>query len=254
MYLYILFLNSPLVCMTRMCYGEGKMIRNTTVLIIAAAMCCITATVGAEVYFENAAYPDGHFADDLDVYNGDNYRFVAANETSVVDISGGAVEWFRTFSFSTANIGGGLTETLEAFETSTINISGGEVWDLFASGQSEISITGGEVEWLSLSSGSQALVLEGDITNLDADSFSTVDIYGYDLIYDPQYHYDGTRQIWEGLLTGFWQNRAPFSITTWDQETYDHIVMHDLGPLPSAPEPGTLLLLGLGAVLLRRSR
>lgn len=228
--------------------------RNTIALIIAAVMCCMTAIVGAEVYFENEAYPDGHFVDALDVYNGDNYWYVDADETSVVDIFGGTVDIFAPFGSSTANLSGGLTKALDASDTSTINISGGEVWDLSASGQSEISITGGEVEWLSLSSGSQALVLEGDVTNLWAQSFSTVDIYGYDLIYDSQYHYDRTRQIWEGQLTGFWQNRAPFSITTWDQETYNHIVLHNLGPLPSAPEPGTLLLLGLGAVLLRRSR
>jgi hypothetical protein len=226
--------------------------RNTIALIIAAALWCMCATVSAEVYFENEAYPEGHFADTLDVYNGDNYWYVDADETSVVDIFGGTVDELAPFGFSTANISGGLTEELFAFETSTINISGGEVWDLYALDQSELNITGGEVEWLSLSAGSQASVLGGGIINLSAQSFSTVDIYGYDLIYNPQNHYDRTRQVWEGLLMGFWQNRAPFSITTWDQETYNHIVLHDLGPLPSAPEPGTLLLLGLGGVLLRR--
>lgn len=234
--------------------GEGKMKRNTTVLVIAAAMCCMAATVEAEVYFENEAYPGGHFTDALDVYNGDNYWYVDADETSVVDVFGGAVDELVPFGSSTANISGGLTKAVEALDASTINITGGEVWDLSAFGQSEISITGGKVEWLYLSSGSQALVLEGDVTNLWAESFSTVDIYGYDLTFDSQYQYDRTRQTWEGQLTGFWQNRTPFSMTTYDEETSNHLILHDLGPLPSVPEPGTLLLLGLGAVLLRRSR
>ena len=245
-------LSSGFYC-TDICYGEGKMRRNTTVLVVAAVICCMVATVEAAVYFENDAYPSGQLVDTLDVYNGDSYWYVDADETSVVDMFGGTVDELVPFGSSTANIGGGLTKTLEALDTSTINITGGEVWDLSASGQSEISIAGGGVEWLYLSSGSQALVLEGDVTNLWAESFSTVDIYGYDLTFNSQYQYDRTRQMWEGQLTGFWQNRAPFSITTYDQETYNHLILHDLGPVP-APEPCTLLLLGLGAVLLRRSQ
>ena len=45
-------------------------------------------------------------------------------------------------------------------------------------------------------------------------------------------------------------NDEPFSITTWNESTYDQMVMFS----PSVPEPATLLLLGLGAMALRRRR
>lgn len=254
LYLHVLFLNSSLVYMTRMCYGEGKMIRNARVLIIAAAMCCISATVGAEVYFENETDPCGFFVDDLDVYDGDYYWYVDADEASVIDMSGGVINELLTFAFSTADIGDGLIQKLEALDASTINISGGEVGDLSAYDQSEIGITGGEVSWLYVSAGSEATLMNGEVGNLWAEGSSTVDIIGYDLSYEPYFSYDNTREVWEGQLTGYWQGAEPlpFSITTWDQGTYDQLVLHDLGPLPGLPEPATLLLLGLGMLALRR--
>jgi len=230
------------------------MLRNTRVLIIAAAMCCMTASVWAEVYFENETDPCGRFVDDLDVYNGDYYWYVDADEISIVDIFGGTIDELVPFGFSTANIAGGLTKDLDALGASTINVSSGEVWDLSAYDQSEISITGGEVAWLYVSAGSEATVVNGEVGNLWAEGSSTVDIIGYDLSYEPYFSYDSTREVWEGLLTGYWQGEepVPFSITTWDEGTYDQLVLNDLGPLPGVPEPATLLLLGLGVLALRR--
>ncbi|HIJ70827.1 MAG TPA: hypothetical protein HPP87_05620 [Planctomycetes bacterium] len=230
------------------------MIRNTTVVIIAAVMCCISTTVWGEIYFENESDPCGCFVDDLDIYDGDYYWYVDADETSVVDIFGGTVDEFAPFGFSTANISGGQTKVLDALQTSRVNITGGEVLDLSASGQSMVSIIGGEVDWLYVSDGSEATVVNGQVGYLWAEGLSTVDITGYDISYEPYFSYDNTREAWEGLLTGYWQGSesTPFSIITWDEGTYDQIVLHDLGPLPGLPEPATLLLLGCGMLVLRK--
>ena len=229
------------------------MVKRMVALIVAGAILGMSATLPAQVYFENETYPGGQLTDGLDVYDGDYYWYVDADEASVIDMGGGVVDELLTFAFSIADIGGGLIQQLEALDASTINISGGEVWDLSAYDQSEISITGGEVAWLYVSAGSEATVVNGEVGNLWAEGFSTVDIYGYDLSYEPYFSYDSTRQMWEGQLTGYWQSEepVPFSITTWDEGTYDQMVLHDLGPMPS-PEPGTLLLLGLGVLALRR--
>ncbi len=210
-----------------------------------------SATAPAQVYSENDSGWD--LTDDLTISNGDYYWYVDADEASAIDIVGGEVEELLTFAFSSADIAGGLTQKLEALEASTINISGGEIWDLSAYDQSQISITGGEVGWLYASAGSEVTVTDGEVGKIWADSSSSVNIYGYDLSYNPNFDYDGTREIWEGLLTGYWENRVSFNITTWDESTYDQMALYDLGPLPT-PEPGTLLLLGLGALALRRRR
>jgi hypothetical protein len=199
--------------------GEGKVAKRTVALIVAGAILWVSATAAAQVYSENGSGWD--LTDDLTISDGDYYWYVDADEASVIDIVGGEVEELLTFAFSSADIAGGLTQKLEALEASTINVSGGEIWDLSAYDQSQISITGGEVGWL----------------------------YSY----NPNFEYDGTREVWEGLLTGYWENEVPFNITTWDESTYDQMVLYDLGP-PPLPEPGTLLLLGLGALAIRKRR
>jgi len=85
-----------------------------------------------------------------------------------------------------------------------------------------------------------------EIEALYATDASVVNIYGYAFNYDPL---GGSRN--GGQLTGFWEGGNPFSIDFLDNiETgstyYDHVVL--------IPEPATLLLLGLGAVMLRRIR
>ncbi len=221
-------------------------------LIVAGAILWFSATAPAQVYSENDSGWD--LTDDLTISDGDYYWYVDADEASAIDIVGGDVEYLLTFAFSSADIAGGLTQKLEALEASTIDISGGEIWNLSAYDQSQVSITGGKVEWLFVSGGSEATVTDGEVGRIWANSSSSVNIYGYDLSYNPNFDYDGTREIWEGLLTGYWQNRVSFNITTWDESTYNQFVLHDLGPLPSVPEPCTLLLLGLGALVLRRRR
>ncbi len=252
-YLHALFLNPRLVCDKDVFYGEGKMAKSMRALIIAGVIVCITATLSAQVYFENQAYPDGHLqVDDLYVSGGDYYWYADADEASLIDIDGGTTEELWTFGLSTADISGGEAWQLYALDDSTIDISGGEVVQLLAEDRSTISITGGVVEWLSVSYNSEVTISQGQVTNLWAQGSSAVDITGYDFFYNPHFQWDSIRQVWQGSLTGYWQEETPFSITTWDEPTYDHLALHDLGPLPGIPEPATLLLLGLGGLVLRR--
>ena len=71
-------------------------------------------------------------------------------------------------------------------------------------------------------------------------------VYGYDFDYNPDI----------GRLTGLWENGTPFSINmnplSSDQPNYQAVwsavTLHEI------PEPATLLLLGLGGLMLRRKR
>jgi hypothetical protein len=79
---------------------------------------------------------------------------------------------------------------------------------------------------------------------LYATDSSVVNIYGYDFEYSPD---TGSRN--GGQLTGYWSDGSPFKINFLDNITfgstyYDYVVL--------IPEPSTLLLLGLGAVMLKR--
>ncbi|MHC5060633.1 MAG: PEP-CTERM sorting domain-containing protein [Planctomycetota bacterium] len=226
--------------------------KRIVALLVATVVLWANAGLYAQIYWENAS--DSDLVDSLAINNGDYYSYVDADETSVIDIFGGTVDELVTFAISSADISGGLIENLDALHFSTINVSGGEVSDLSAYDQSSVNVTGGAVDWLYVSFNSETTVTGGQVDKVWADSSSTVSIFGYDLEYEPFYQYDGTRQEWEGLLTGYWENEVSFDISTWDQGTYEQMVLYDLGPLPSAPEPATLLLLGLGALSLRKKK
>lgn len=72
-------------------------------------------------------------------------------------------------------------------------------------------------------------------------SAAWVHIYGHGFNNDP---FGGSP------LTGFWMDDTPFSINLVDStiSTFDQIIFHE------TPEPGTLILLGLGAITLRRRK
>lgn len=227
------------------------MAKRTMALIATAAIVFITANLSAQVFF----------IDDVDGQNGNDqgyiddgayYEYAYADETSVIDVTGGIADLTELFEGSTANISGGQLWELWAFDESIVNVAGSGIGNLYGTDQGTISITGGQVEWLSISFDSQATIVNGAVANIWAEDSSIADITGYSLSYDPQFHYDGARGVWEGLLTGYWEDETPFNIKTWDEATYGHLVLNDLGPLPSVPEPATLLLLGLGGLVLRR--
>lgn len=117
---------------------------------------------------------------------------------------------------------GGIWE-IETKSFSEITISGGEINNLFGYDYSEITLSGGQIL--------------GDLTIYNPTSW--VHIFGYGFNNDP---FPGSP------LTGYWADDTPFSINLVDStiSTYDQIVFHII------PEPASILLFGLGGLLLRR--
>jgi hypothetical protein len=214
---------------------RGKIQDILILLFLSPALCQATIV---------AFYTDGVIQD------GDVYDYVSVYNDATVDMTGGIV-----------------TVQLGAYDSSTVNISGGVLHGVFtsagASTASTLNLSGSMQAdavgiWglgtLNMLGGTVGSVENNNIANLYGGiisdylwATSTVNIYGYGFQYNPLAgDYRG------GQLTGFWMNDTPFSIDLWYLnvpyapliDTYSHIVL--------IPEPATILLLGLGVLMLKK--
>ncbi|HUT30869.1 MAG TPA: PEP-CTERM sorting domain-containing protein [Sedimentisphaerales bacterium] len=182
------------------------------------------------------------------------------NDDTVVDMLGGSADYISTFDGSTLNVVDGYAE-VGAFDYSTINISGGDIHlatalnnttvnfftsdytdALIAEDSGILNMEGGAVERVIARSSGIANLHAGSITDyLSAYDSTEINIYGYDLVMSTSGGSYGDGQVY-----GYWVNDSPFLISLRGAETHSHINL--------IPEPGTLALLALGTLLLRRKR
>jgi len=170
------------------------------------------------------------------------YMNVGIWNDATVDMYGGAVtNDLAVNDESTFNLWGGLAS--EIYNNSMVNIYGGEVTSTIAMGPSTITnIYGGTIttSWSTFYvSTSATLNIYGGNINVGGCSFwgdKTVNIYGYGFDYDPGSY----------VLTGFLADDSPFTLNDVDNDEYQRINL--------IPEPGTVLLLGLGGLALLRKR
>jgi hypothetical protein len=184
------------------------------------------AIISAVILFAagQATCVDVDFYSDATIDNGDVYDNVFVYDTppdqTTVDMWGGTIGAALPHDSSTFNMyGGQIHAGMGLSDWSTVNIYDGTLQGTFwVMDSAWLNIYGGDV---SLNS---PMLSES----------STVNIFGYDFAYDG----------WE--LTGFLSDHSAFSITEMTGDDYSHM------NLVVIPEPSSLALLALGALLAKR--
>lgn len=224
--------------------------KKVVAIIIMVLLVTGVCNVHAEsiVFTESGQILEGEVWDFVDIYNDD----------TVVDMFGGVADYITTYDWSTLNVTGGSAD-FGAVDYSTMNISGGThsgalAWaygtvnfsdtaesrrlDAWAFGT--VNMTGGIIEGIGALDSGTVNLYGGEITDaIGAGDSSIINIFGYDLALSSsggEYGY--------GLVSGFWQNDTPFEIDLSSPETYSHINL--------IPEPGTLVLMGFGVMIMKR--
>ena len=167
-----------------------------------------------------------------EIHSGYTAGLILKNDESLW-MTGGGVGLLDLNDYSLAKIYG---------TTMLIEGSGG-IWDLIQGGYSHLDFLGGEIHQLSMASYATATLKGGRIDRLrthQGAGYPYIDLYCLDWN-----HNDLTN-----LLTGHWSDGSAFSIQLLDVagtvKNIDNINFIII------PEPVTMLLLGLGGLLIRR--
>ncbi len=202
------------------------------VIVTICLICCFVLTKAEAVLFN-----DG-LVHTIDYSIVDERVFVCNNfwdePTTVNVVAGGNISrCFEVHDDSFLNVLDGRLATVEFYSNSQGDISGGVIGlgGLRTRRNSQADISGGAIE--------------GVIRLVD---FSVITFYGSDFMIDGR-PVNGTITGWGGVmygtLTGTFVDGSAFN---------SRLEIHDYASLTLIPEPATLLLLGLGAVMLRKRK
>ncbi len=208
-------------------------------------LCAVLLLVGSLAFGEVTSgsillLDGGYYAEGFDLSQVEFYSYA---DTTVADINGAYITSVWPHESSIVNLNSGYVAIYNSVNSPTINVYGGTLRSLFQTDSSVANLYGGQ------------------ILNIMSFESSIVNVYGYDMEYipleEPIASEIGGGPV-NGFLTGFWRDGTAFSIELSDWRlvdgpmdnpiTYDHI------NLITIPEPGTVLLFGLGGMVLGRRR
>jgi len=177
----------------------------------------------------SVSYLNTYNSSTVDIFGGSVSDHLQAFDSSAVRVSGGIVNDLRSLNSGTVDIfGGSVSDHLQAFDSSAVRVSGGIVNDLRSCDSSTVDISGGSV--------SDLWALHSSVVTFHGRNFSVSDGL---ILY-------GDRVLGTGLLAGEWFDGTPWTVNI--------LANRPTAKILAIPEPATLLLLGLGAVMVRRKR
>jgi len=198
-------------------------------------------------FYGQADYLSMHDSSTLNLHEGGKFESFGDGQSRLYDSSTLNV-------FEGAAIGAGSAASLNIYDSSTLNIYGGMVELLFcAHDSSTINLYDGSLGLLAGVADNSILNVYGGsidvfLSNISVSPTATVNIYGSDFEYRAHGRWmppitGDDEGWWVSHLTGYGFDGD--SMTLWglpDPDTHDNINL--------IPEPGTLLLLGLGSAAL----
>jgi len=180
------------------------------------------------------------------VVSGARIAGISGFEDSSITIQGGEIVFSVIFgSRSTGTIAGGVMGGVMGVDNSRITFEGGQINGSLASyGNCEAIVQGGVVSELRSDGESRVTVYGGQIGwAVYATQNSVITIYGSDFAVDESSVSYGPINISSGVLTG---------ILAGGETINSDFYIYESATIMLVPEPGTVLLLGLGVVMLRR--
>lgn len=241
--------------------------RKTILVVFVCVLLAAVNVASATVYYSGYYYIDYELNENASLRNSTIFELVDggimeyfwARDNSKVTMSGGLVtQDIRAYNDAEIDISGGnILDSLYGYDTSTLSMSGGSVSGKLLSGyESHIDYSGGAV-------GELIRVLNNGRIDIFGLSFT---VYSNDYVDGVQLQ-DGDNLLEYATLAMYPNGHLYHSCrivgTLEDRLSIDNIVqINNLAPWEGSaniyvhiiPEPGTLLLLGLGGLMLRRRK
>ena len=213
---------------------------KTKILLMMAMLMVVS---GGRLKATHHLIEDGDFFSTLALI--DDTLLMTGGTGELITMSGLSIATIENTSPLSDVPGEGGIWDIHVSSTSILNINGGEINNVETAWEGIVNMDGGRLVSLEMHAESQAFLWGGQIENLASDQTANIipnPLYMINL-YSEDYAYSET----ENLLTGYWLDNSPFSINLidiGDIPTFDYINF--------VPEPATVLLLGIGGLILRK--